>query len=208
MRNWITNSLSSIHLKNGNRRYKYLVQGNEEAYFVKMHSAYRSKYFEDDIIKMPEFLVDSISVVFVGKVFQQIVISNGNNWTPLLADIFLYIVYTVNTGRKQWGYRFNFTYRYIDNIFSVWEIAWPDLPSSTWDHRHDREQATLLLLTWITPVDREGGKLHTSIYDKRDDFNFHITNFTFLCSLIRSSPAYSVLSHCLWRYAQCWYILT
>ena len=47
-----------------------------------MHSAYRSKYFEDDIIKMPEFLVDSISVVFVGKVFQQIVISNGNKLDP------------------------------------------------------------------------------------------------------------------------------
>ena len=24
------------------------------------------------------------------------------------------------------------------------------------------------------------GQLHTSIYDKRDDFNFHITNFPFL----------------------------
>ena len=26
------------------------------------------------------------------------------------------------------------------------------------------------------------GQLHTSIYDKRDDFNFHITNFPFLSS--------------------------
>ena len=28
------------------------------------------------------------------------------------------------------------------------------------------------------------GKLHTSIYDKRDDFNFLITNFSFLSSNI------------------------
>ena len=34
------------------------------------------------------------------------------------------------------------------------------------------------------------GQLHTSIYDKRDDFNFHITNFPFLSSNIPSSPAY------------------
>ena len=33
-----------------------------------------------------------------------------------------------------------------------------------------------------------------SIYDKRDDFNFHITNFPFLSSNIPSSPAYGVLS--------------
>ena len=38
------------------------------------------------------------------------------------------------------------------------------------------------------------GQLHTSIYDKRDDFNFHITNFPFLSSNIPSSPAYGVLS--------------
>ena len=40
------------------------------------------------------------------------------------------------------------------------------------------------------------GQLHTSIYDKRDDFNFHITNFPFLSSNIPSSPAYGVfISH-------------
>ena len=36
------------------------------------------------------------------------------------------------------------------------------------------------------------GQLHTSIYDKRDDFNFHIPNFPFLRSYNPSSPAYGV----------------
>ena len=36
------------------------------------------------------------------------------------------------------------------------------------------------------------GQLRTSLYDKRDDFNFHITNFPFLSSNIPSSPAYGV----------------
>ena len=36
------------------------------------------------------------------------------------------------------------------------------------------------------------GQLHTSIYDKRDDFNFHITNFPFLSCNIPSLPAYVV----------------
>ena len=39
------------------------------------------------------------------------------------------------------------------------------------------------------------GPLRTSLYDKRDDFNFHITNFPFLSSNIPSSPAYAFLSH-------------
>ena len=37
------------------------------------------------------------------------------------------------------------------------------------------------------------GQLHTSIYDRRDDFNFNITNFPFLSSNIQSSPINGVL---------------
>ena len=46
------------------------------------------------------------------------------------------------------------------------------------------------------------GQLHTSIYDKRDDFNFHITNWPFLSSNIPSSPAYGVFIFQFIRYAR------
>ena len=46
------------------------------------------------------------------------------------------------------------------------------------------------------------GQLHTSLYGKRDDFNFHITNFPFLSSNIPSSPAYGVFISQLIRYAR------
>ena len=46
------------------------------------------------------------------------------------------------------------------------------------------------------------GQLLTSIYDKRDDFNFHITNFPFLSSNIPSSPAYGVFISQLLRYSR------
>ena len=46
------------------------------------------------------------------------------------------------------------------------------------------------------------GQLHTSIYDKCDDFNFHITNFPFLSSNIQTSPAYRVFISQLIRYAR------
>ena len=63
---------------------------------------------------------------FAGKVFQQIVgIPMGTNCAPLLADIFLYsyeeefIQSLLSTGRKQLACRFNFTYRYIDDVLSI-----------------------------------------------------------------------------------------
>ena len=43
---------------------------------------------------------------------------------------------------------------------------------------------------------------YTLIYDKRDDFNFHITNFPFLSSNIPSSPVYGVFIFQLIRYAR------
>ena len=44
------------------------------------------------------------------------------------------------------------------------------------------------------------GQLHTSLYDKRDDFNSHITNFPFPSSNIPSSSAFGVFISQLIRY--------
>ena len=46
-----------------------------------------------------------------------------------------------------------------------------------------------------------GGKLSTRLYDKRDDFDFHIVNFPFLFSNIPSGPLYGVYISQLIRYA-------
>ena len=46
------------------------------------------------------------------------------------------------------------------------------------------------------------GDLITRLYDKRDDFNFSIVNFPFLCSSIPSAPAYGVYVSQLIRYAR------
>ena len=93
---------------------------------VKEHSDSKNNYSEEDIIKMLEFLVDNIFVIFAGKGFQQIVgIPMGTNCAPLLADIFLYsyeaefIQSLLSIGRKKLASRFNYTYRYIDDVLSI-----------------------------------------------------------------------------------------
>ena len=46
------------------------------------------------------------------------------------------------------------------------------------------------------------GQPHTSLHDKRDDFNFHITNFPFLSGNIPSSRAYGIFISQFIRYAR------
>ena len=43
----------------------------DKSNFVKSHSDYNKKFSETDIIKMLEFLIYNISIIFGGRVFQQ-----------------------------------------------------------------------------------------------------------------------------------------
>ena len=154
---------------------------------------------------MLEFLVDNIFVVFAGKVFQQIVgIPMGTNCAPLLTDIFLYsyeaefIQSLLSTGRKQLASRFNFTYRYIDDVLSINNPEFENYLGQMYPVELEIKDTTeskqhFCFLPGFTSVDREGPSTsHVTIYDKRDDFYFHITNFPFLSSNIPTSPAYGV----------------
>ena len=160
---------------------------------------------------MLEFLVDNIFVVFVGKVYQQIIgIPAGTNCAPLLTDIFLYlhkaefIQFLLSAGKKRLASQFNFTYRYIDDVLSInnpdfenylGQMYPPDLEIKNTTASNTSASYLDLLLS----IGRDG-QLRTYLYDKRDYFNFHITNFPFLSSNIPSSPACSVFISQLIRY--------
>ena len=129
----------------------------------------------------------------------------GTNCAPLLADIFLYsneadfIHSLLAAGRKRLAYQFNFTYRYIDDVLSINNPDFENYLSQMYppsleinDTTESNSSASYLDL--LLSIGRDG-QLFTSLYDKRDDFNFHITNFPFRSSNIPSSPAYGVLSH-------------
>jgi len=45
-------------------------------------------------------------------------------------------------------------------------------------------------------------RLRTKLYDKRDDFDFHIVNFPFICGNIPATPAYGVYIFQLIRYSR------
>ena len=158
---------NSFMFKNGNRRYKYLVLGHEESYFVKEHSDSKHKYSEDDIIKMLELLVDNIFVVFAGKVFKaDSRYSNGNKLCPsssrhisLLVWSGIYTVFALNRVETV-GVSVQFHIQvhrwcFVHKQPRIWELPGPDVSRWTRDQRHDREQH-FCFLPGFTSVDREG----------------------------------------------------
>ena len=107
------------------------------------------------------FLVDTIFVDFAGKVFQQklvVDISMVTNCAPLLTDLFLYFYETeflqtiISTDRRQLASRFNYTYRYIDDVLSMNNPEFENYLGHMYPVEFeikDRQRASLLLLTWI-----------------------------------------------------------
>ena len=131
-----------------------------------------------------------------------IIVPMGTNCAPLLADIFLYsyeaefIQSLLSTGRKRLTSQFNFTYRYIDDVLSINNIDFENYLDQMYPPELEIKDTTesntsASYLDLLLSIGRDG-QLHTSLYDKRDEFNFHITNFPFLNSNIPSSPAYVI----------------
>jgi hypothetical protein len=101
---------------------------------------------------------------------------------------------------------FNFTFRYIDNVFSVNNSIFGDFV----DHIYPIE----LEIKDTTDTDRSashldlyleidsGGRLRTKLCDKRDDFNFPIVNFPLICSNFPAAPAHGVYISQLIRYSR------
>jgi hypothetical protein len=133
----------------------------------------------------------------------------GTNCAPLLADLFLYSYETdfiqglLKKNEKKLARSFNFTLHYIydvlslnnsrfgDFVYCIYPIE-PELKDTT-----DADRSASYLDLHLE-IDSEG-RLRAKHYDKRDDFNFPIVNFPFVCSNILSAPAYRVyISHLIY----------
>ena len=132
-------------------------------------------------------------VQFDGMVYQQIVgIPMGTNCAPLI-DLFLYSYERdfMSDLHKSKHYdlidMFNDTSRYLDNIFTVNKANTSDKETSFWDLN-------------IKVIDSD---IHTSVYDKRNDFGFPIVNFPWLRGDVPRLPSYSIYISQLVRFARC-----
>jgi hypothetical protein len=162
---------------------------------------------------MLNFLVDNIYVVFGDQVSQQSVgIPMDTNCAPLLADLFLhsyeaeFVQKLLRDNNKKLDVSFNHTFRYIDDVLPINKqnfhnyvhLIYPDELEIKDTTESDKSDSYLDMSMNID----SNGRLTISLYDKRDDFDFAIVNFSFLCSNIPLSPAYGVYISQLIRYAR------
>jgi len=158
-------------------------------------------------------LIDNIFVMFGGRVFQQTVgIPMGTNCAPILADLFLYsyeadfIQGLLKKSKKKLARSFNFTFRYIDVVLSLNNSRFVDFVDRIYpieleikDTEYTYKSASNLDLHLEIDSER---RLRTKLYDKRDDFNFLIVNFPFICSNIPAAPVYGVYISQMIRYSR------
>ena len=130
------------------------------------------------------FLMENIYVQFDGMAYQQIVgIPMGTNCAPLIADLFLYCYerYFMSDLQKSKRFdlidMFNDTSRYLDDIFTIdnpefekhISYIYPAKLQLNKANTSDKETSFLDLNIKVI-----GSDIHTSVYDKLDDFGFPI----------------------------------
>ena len=192
---------NSFIFKNGNSRNKYkiyLVLGHEETFVVKEHSDSKNKYSGDDIIKMLEFLIDNIFVVFYGKGLPaDSRHSIGNKLYPSSCRHIFYWsrIYTVFALNRQETVGIS-VQLHIDSVLSINNPDFENYMGQMYPIglgiKNMTESNTSAAYQDLHLSTGRDGQLYTSIYDKRNDFNFHIINFPFLRSNIPASSAYGV----------------
>ena len=95
----------------------------------------------------------------------------------MYTTVFKFIQSLLSAGKKKIASQFNFTYRYIDDVLSInnpdFENYLGQMYPAELEIKDTTESNTsasyLVLLLSI----ESNGQLRTSLYDKRDDFNFH-----------------------------------
>jgi hypothetical protein len=99
---------------------------------------------------------------------------------------------------------FSYTFRYIDDLISISNnsfqnyvhLIYPDELKIKESTESDKSASYLDILPNID----SNGRMTTSLYDKRDDFDFAIVYFPFQCSNIPLFSAYGVYISQLIRY--------
>ena len=107
---------------------------------------------------------------------------------------------------KRFDLMFNNTSRYLDDIFTIdnpeFEKRIPDIYPAELrlNKANTSDKETSFLDLNIKVI---GSDIHTSVYDKHDDFGFPIVNFPWLSGDIPILPSYGIYISQLVRFASC-----
>ena len=135
------------------------------------------------------FLLDNIFIRFGTKLYRQVEMNPmGTNCAPLVADLFLFcyerdfMMSLSDDKQADTIDAFNTVSRYLDDIFNIDNVYFDNMVSHIYllelplnkTNTSGTEAAFLDLHLSIS-----NDIVSSKIYDKRDDFDFEIVNFTF-----------------------------
>ena len=186
----------------------YLACNDKKAFFTsKDHYKGFQLWSCQNVCDALSFLLDNIYIRFGTKLYRQIVgIPMGTNCAPLVADLFLFCYerdFMKNLSSDNQAdviKTFNSTSRYLDDllnndirILKEWSTKFIHLNCNL---------IKLILQIPRPPFWIYNGFVSSKIYDKRDDFDFDIVNFTFLDGDVPRRPSYGVCISQLIRFAR------
>ena len=165
-----------------------------------------------DLCNALSFLLDNIYVRFGENLYKQVVgIPMGTNCAPLVADLFLYtyekeFIQNLQKQRKNDDLKcFIGTSRYLDDILTIDNPVFEKYKDEIYPQELTLNKANVT--NTETPfldlnIKIINGEIHTSVYDKRDDFGFNIVNFPWLDGDVPRLPSYGIYISQLIRYAR------
>ena len=198
----------------GQRRYKYLVFGQDKSYFVKKKPTLILPKSSLKLIysKYLSFWLTTYLLCLVG------LFSNRQSaflWVlivlPFSSTCSFIRTYEADFRQgllkkyeKKPTRSSNFTFRYIDDVLSLYNCKFGNFVDRIYPIGLEIKNATdtarsALYLVLHLSIDNEG-RIRTKHYDKRDDVNFLIVNFPFICCKIPTASAYGVYISQLIRY--------
>ena len=102
----------------------------------------------------------------------------------------------IRSGHKKLARSFNLCYQYLHDLIVFNNKALGDYVKEIYPSQLTVEKANtsddLANYLNLTFNIRHNNQLYTNLYDKCDDFDFHIVNFSFLSSNIPSGPSCGV----------------
>ena len=200
------------------RTPKYLIVNINTNYAYWSNSKSKNKNVlnltKDKMISHINFMIDNIYFSFCKNFYQQIKgIPMGVDCGPLMANLYLHFyefkfmkeLMDNNKHNLRVVKKFNNSFRYIDDLAAVNNKDFVDNIKNIYPNtlklirQNDNDQVANYLDLDISILNN---KFNIKVYDKRDNFNFHINCFPYLDSNINGRNMLNVYTSQLIRYAR------
>ena len=156
---------------------------------------------ETKLLEWMEYLINNVYIKVGNRVYRQTIgIPMGTDCAPQLANLFLFhYEYSYMKGLMRdnlcMAKRFSDTVRYIDDLLTLNNNSFEEeiiniYPPELTLKKTTESNSTISYLDISISICNN--KYVTEVYDKRENFNFKIVNYPYMCSNIPAKPTYGV----------------